>query len=338
VGKGKLQKFEEMKTFNNVIQPPFKDIFQGDFHLKNKWAEGYFSNDHPLILELGCGKGEYTLGLARIHPCKNFIGIDVKGARIWNGAKQALEEGLTNVAFIRSRIEFIDSFFGRDEVEEIWLTFPDPQQKKRRIKKRLTASCFLNKYRNFLRDNGRIHLKTDNSILYHYTMNMVKYNKLPLLFATQDLYDDHVEEFALGIQTYYEKQFVAENLPIHYMEFRLPSGKPIREPDDDFYKRVYLLVRQVPAGRVTTYGAIARFLGSPQSARMVGWAMNNSHTREEYVPAHRVVNRTGQLTGKHHFGGPRVMQELLESEGIRIVDDQIIDFSRLLWDPSQELI
>ena len=327
-----------METFKNVLQPPFEEIFRGDFYLKNNWAGEYFANDHPVVLELGCGKGEYTLGLARIHPHKNFIGVDVKGARIWTGAKQALEEGLANVAFIRTRIEFIGSLFGRDEVEEIWLTFPDPQQKKRRIKKRLTASCFLNKYRNFLQDGGRIHLKTDNAILYNYTINMVKYNDLPLLYATQDLYGDHEEKVAFGIQTFYEKQFVTENLPIHYLQFRLPSNKLIREPDEDFYTRVFRLVRLIPTGRVTTYGAIARFLGSPQSARMVGWAMNNSHTQEDYVPAHRVVNRTGQLTGKHHFGGPLVMQELLESEGIRIVDDQIVNFSRLLWDPSKELI
>jgi len=335
---GKLSKFEEMKTFNNVLQPPFEQIFQSDFHLKNHWAGQYFGNDHPVILELGCGKGEYTVGLARIYPRKNFIGVDLKGARIWKGAKKALEEGFPNVAFIRSRIEFINSFFGRDEVDEIWLTFPDPQLKRGRIKKRLTASGFLNSYRNFLKDGGRIHLKTDSAILYRYTMDLVEYNNLTLEYATKDVYGGHAENICHGIQTFYEKQFVAEDQPIHYLQFRLPSGKTIREPEEDFFTMVYKLVRQVPAGRVTTYGAVARYVGSPQSARMVGWAMNNSHTQEEYVPAHRVVNRTGQLTGKHHFGGPLVMQELLESEGIRIVDDQILNFPHLLWDPSKELI
>ena len=195
---------------------------------------------------------------------------------------------------------------------------------------------FLNNYANFLARDGIIHLKTDNSVLHHYTRELVSYNQLPLEYSTEDLHGS--QDVAFGIQTYYEKQFVEQGLPIHYLKFRLPGGKIIREADEDFFMQVYQLVRLIPAGRVTTYGAIAKHLGSPQSARMVGWAMNNSHAQPEYVPAHRVVNRVGQLSGKHHFGGPRVMQELLESEGIRVEDDQILDFSRLLWDPSKDLI
>ena len=338
MGKGKLGKFEEMKTFNNVFQIPFDQVFRSDFHLKNHWADRHFGNDHPIVLELGCGKGEYALGLAQILPGKNFIGVDIKGVRIWTGAKKALEEGIANVAFVRSMIYFVDSLFGCNEVDEIWLTFPDPQLKKRQNKKRLTASRYLNTYRKFLRDGGRIHLKTDNLILYGYTLDLIRFNNLPLEYATEDLYGGHEEKIAHGIQTFYEKKFLAEGLPIYYLRFRLPSGKIIREHEEDFFNRVYHLVRQVPAGRVTTYGAIARYLGSPQSARMVGWAMNNSHAQAKYVPAHRVVNRNGKLTGKHHFGGPRVMQELLESEGIRVEDDQILNFSHLLWDPNKELI
>lgn len=338
MGKGKLSRYKDLETFSNVVQPYFNEVFQQDFHLKNHWGERHFGNHHPLILELGCGKGEYTIGLARKYPDRNFIGVDIKGARIWKGAKQAHLDQIPNVAFIRTQIEFINSFFGKREVDEIWLTFPDPQLKKRRNKKRLTAPRFLNTYTSFLKDGGIIHLKTDSAVLYQYTRELITYNNLPLEYATKDLHGRGEADVAFGIQTFYEKLFVEQGLPIHYLKFRLPGGKIIREANEDFYTQVYQLVRLIPTGRVTTYGAIARHLGSPQSARMVGWAMNNSHVRKEYVPAHRVVNRSGQLTGKHHFGGPRVMQELLESEGIRIKDDQIIDFSRLLWDPGKDLI
>jgi tRNA (guanine-N7-)-methyltransferase len=338
VGKGKLSKFEEMKTFNNVFQPSFEEVFHKDHRLKNQWAKMYFGNENPIVLELGCGKGEYALGLARRFPERNFIGVDIKGARIWTGAKEAHEANIPNVAFLRTRIEFIDSFFGPAEVEEIWLTFPDPQLKKRRNKKRLTAPRFMNIYRGFLKDGGLIHLKTDNAVLYHYTKDLVHYNELQLEYATEDLHQTGKAEIAGGIMTFYEDQFVSRGMPIHYMRFRLPLNKVIRDRENDFFHKVYQVVRLIPAGRITTYGAIASYLGSPQSARMVGWAMNNSHSQEDYVPAHRVVNRKGQLTGKHHFGGPLVMQELLESEGIAIEDDQILDFSRLLWDPGKELI
>ena len=338
MGKGKLSKFEEMKSFDNVFQPSYEEIFQQDFHLKGHWAERHFGNDHPTVLELGCGKGEYTVGLAKKYPDVNFIGVDIKGARIWTGSKHAHREQISNVAFIRTRIEFLSSCFGKNEIEEIWLTFPDPQLKRRRNKKRLSSSRFLNIYNTFLRDGGIIHLKTDNPELYHYTRDLAEYNNLQLELTTEDLHGNHGDDIVFGIQTFYEKQFVSRGLPIHYLKFRLPTGRIVKEVEEDFFSRVYQLVRLIPTGRITTYGAIAKHLGSPQSARLVGWAMNNSHSQEDYVPAHRVVNRIGQLTGKHHFGGPRVMQELLESEGIRIEDDQILDFSRLLWDPGKELI
>lgn len=337
MGKGKLSKFEEMKTFRNVFQPVFEEVFQKDFPLKKRWARTHFGNGHPIVLELGCGKGEYTVGLARKYPDKNFIGVDIKGARIWTGAKEAHEKGIDNVAFIRTRIEFIGSFFGPSEIDEIWLTFPDPQLKKRRNKKRLTAPHFINTYGTFLKDGGLIHLKTDNAALYRYTRDLAIYNECPVLYETGDLYND-TGMLAHGIQTFYEKQYIEQGLPIHYLQFSIPAGSIVREPQEDFFGRVYQLVRMVPQGRVTTYGAIARHLGSPQAARMVGWAMNHSHARDEYVPAHRVVNRNGRLTGKHHFGGPNVMRELLESEGVRIIDDQVADFSLLLWDPGKELI
>ena len=163
-----------MKTFDNVFQPSFKQVFQKDFKLKGQWASRYFRNENPIILELGCGKGEYTIGLAERFPDINFIGIDIKGARIWTGAKKAYLEKIPNVAFIRTRIEFINSFFSPAEVDEIWLTFPDPQLKKRRNKKRLTSARFLNLYRGFLKDRGIIQLKTDNPILYEYTLELAK--------------------------------------------------------------------------------------------------------------------------------------------------------------------
>jgi tRNA (guanine-N7-)-methyltransferase len=345
VGKGKLSKFEEMKTFENVFQPSLEEIFNKDFHLKNSWKQEHFGNENSIVLELGCGKGEYSVGLAAKFPERNFIGVDIKGARIWTGAKQALSREIPNVAFIRTRIEFINSFFGPEEVDEIWLTFPDPQLKKRRNKKRLTAPRFLNSYRAFLRAGGIIHLKTDNAILYNYTLDLIRENNLPVEFATADLYGDKQDDIVHGIRTYYENQFIEEGSNIHYLRFRLPSDKIIIEPEIedspsemDFFSRVYQVVRLIPPGRVSTYGAIARYLGSPQSARMVGWAMNSSHAREDYVPAHRVLNRNGMLTGKHHFGGSRVMEELLESEGIEVVEDHVVDFSAVLWDPNTELI
>ena len=229
MGKGKLNKFEELKTFSNVFQPPINEVFEKDFNLKGKWGVDHFKNDHPIVLELGCGKGEYTVGLAGLFPGKNFIGIDIKGARIWKGAKHAYGENTPNVAFLRTRIEFIHSCFGKDEVEEVWITFPDPQLKQRRIKKRLTAAHFLNSYREFLKDRGLIHLKTDNDVLYQYTLELVNQNKLPLLHATEDLYGSGQEDVVYGIRTYYEEQFIKKGMNIHYLKFELPHNRTIEE-------------------------------------------------------------------------------------------------------------
>jgi tRNA (guanine-N7-)-methyltransferase len=193
-----------------------------------------FNNDHPVLLELGCGKGEYTVGLARQYPGKNFIGVDIKGARIWKGAKIANEGGLENVAFLRTRIEFIESFFGPAEIDEIWITFPDPQLKKRRNKKRLTGPLFLNHYRTFLKDRGVVHLKTDNDVLFRYTARLARHNGLEILAETGDLYHSAILDELLSIQTTYEKLFLSEGSNINYIAFRLPRQSVITDlPEAD---------------------------------------------------------------------------------------------------------
>ena len=189
MGKGKLAKFADMETYENVFQYPYSVIDNVPFEMRGHWREQYFHNDHPIVLELGCGKGEYTVELAKLYPDVNFIGVDIKGARMWTGATQALKEGLKNVAFLRTNIEIIERFFAEDEVQEIWLTFSDPQMKNPR--KRLTSTYFMERYRKFLVDGGIIHLKTDSNFLFTYTTYMVEHNALPLLFRTEDLYGDH---------------------------------------------------------------------------------------------------------------------------------------------------
>ena len=232
MGKGKLAKFAEMETFRNVFQYPYSVVDNIPFKMKGHWREQYFHNDNPIVLELGCGKGEYTVGLARMYPNINFIGVDIKGARIYTGAKQALEENLPNVAFLRTSIEIIDRFFGQDEVQEIWLTFSDPQMKN--VHKRLTSTFFMNRYRHFLINNGIIHLKTDSNFLFTYTTYMVEKNNLPVLLRTEDLYhtdglDDRTREI-LGIHTYYENQWIERGLSIKYMKFELPHAGELVEP------------------------------------------------------------------------------------------------------------
>ena len=192
MSKGKLKKFAEMETFKNVFQYPYGVISEVPFEMRGHWREQYFHNDNPIVLELGCGKGEYTVGLARVYPNINFIGVDIKGARIYTGAKQALEEGLDNVAFLRTSIEIIDRFFSEDEVQEIWLTFSDPQMKN--VHKRLTSTFFMNRYRRFLIDGGIVHLKTDSNFLFTYTTYMVNVNQLPVLFRTENLYGNELSE------------------------------------------------------------------------------------------------------------------------------------------------
>jgi len=244
MGKGKLAKFADMATYENVFQYPFSVVEHVPFDMKGHWHEQYFHNDHPIVLELGCGKGEYTVELAKLYPDMNFIGVDIKGARMWTGATQALKEGLKNVAFLRTSIEIIDRFFAEDEVQEIWLTFSDPQMKNPR--KRLTSTYFMERYRRFLVDGGIIHLKTDSNFLFTYTSYMVEKNHLPLLFRTEDLYgtgngetrttsqlsalNSQLEKI-LTIQTYYESMWIARGLNIRYMKFRLPSTGELTEPD-----------------------------------------------------------------------------------------------------------
>jgi tRNA (guanine-N7-)-methyltransferase len=231
--KSKLQRFAEMETFSNVIQPPFEEIFGKDFYLKGKWNEMVFRNENPIVLELGCGKGEYTTGMAARFPEKNFIGIDIKGARMWPGAKQSLQNNLNNVRFLRTRIEFIQSFFKTGEVSEIWITFPDPQLKERRAKKRLTGSIFLNGYRRFLKEDGVVHLKTDNLFLHQYTLKLIRENKLKLIEATDDLYNSQLSDEIRSIRTYYESRFLEQGMKITYLKFLLKGDKEIAEPAGD---------------------------------------------------------------------------------------------------------
>ena len=233
MGKGKLAKFADMETYENVFQYPFSVVSDVPFTMRGHWHEEYFKNDNPIVLELGCGKGEYTVGLAKHYPQMNFIGVDIKGARMWTGATQALAEGLTNVAFLRTNIEIIDRFFSNDEVQEIWLTFSDPQMKNPR--KRLTSTYFMERYRHFLTDGGLIHLKTDSNFLFTYTTYMVEKNHLPVVFRTEDLYHaegiDAETRNILNIQTYYEAMWIARGLNIRYMKFRLPQTGTLAEPD-----------------------------------------------------------------------------------------------------------
>ncbi len=229
--KRKLERFAETATFKNVLQPEFEDIFGRDHPIKGQWRNVYFKNDFPLVLELGCGKGEYTVGLAVNNHHKNFIGVDIKGARIWRGAKTAMEENLTNVMFLRTRVEFIGSFFETDEVDEIWLTFPDPQPKKKQ--KRLSSSRFLNLYKKFLKSEGFLHLKTDSQLLYNYTYNLIAYNNLFMDIATEDLYHSDLSGDVLQIKTFYEQGFLEKGMKIHYIKFKLSDCKIINEPPED---------------------------------------------------------------------------------------------------------
>ena len=247
MGKGKLAKFADMETYKNVFQYPYSVVEHVPFEMQGHWREQYFHNPNPIVLELGCGKGEYTVELAKLYPDINFIGVDIKGARMWTGATQALHEGLKNVAFLRTNIEIIERFFAEDEVQEIWLTFSDPQMKNPR--KRLTSTFFMARYRHFLIDGGIIHLKTDSNFLFTYTTYMVERNSLPLLFRTEDLYHlgnprqdlgdprsdlgspGEISPELLSIQTYYESMWIARGLNIKYMKWQLPREGALTEPD-----------------------------------------------------------------------------------------------------------
>lgn len=213
MGKDKLRRFAEIETFSNVLQLDAGKQYQGN------WASHFFKNNHPVVLELACGKGEYTVNLARMFPDKNFIGIDYKGNRIWRGAKSALEEGVNNVGFLRIQIENLLDYFAPGEVDEIWITFPDPQPQISREKKRLTSPRFLNKYKHILKNGGYVNLKTDNDGLHDYTAEKIGELELVLHAKTEDLYHSPYADDVLNIKTYYEKKYLKDNKNINYLKF-----------------------------------------------------------------------------------------------------------------------
>lgn len=213
VGKDKLRRFAEVSTFSNVLQLDEGKVFKG------QWANGFFKNSNPVVIELACGKGEYAVNMATLFPDKNFIGIDYKGNRIWRGAKTALEEGVSNVAFLRIQIEAILDFFAPGEVDEIWITFPDPQPQLSREKKRLTSPRFLEKYKQLLKPGGFVNLKTDNDGLHRYTAEKIEELGLKLRVKTEDLYHSEFADEVLSIKTYYEKKYLQDNKNINYLKF-----------------------------------------------------------------------------------------------------------------------
>ncbi len=237
MGKNKLAKFASMEEFPHVFQYPFASLQEKGFEMKGKWNELFFKNNNPIVLELGCGKGEYSVGLAKLFPHKNFIGVDIKGARMWTGAKQSLEEGLSNVAFLRTHIELITHFFAKGEVSEIWITFPDPQMNK--TNKRMTSTRFMKLYREILSENGIIHLKTDSNFMYTYTCEMIQANSLPVLFQSDDLYHSGLVDDILKIQTFYEQQWLARGLNIKYVKFECSERDNWIEPDVEIEKDPY---------------------------------------------------------------------------------------------------
>ena len=229
MGKNKLEKFADMRTYPHVFEYPYSFVDDVPFDMRGHWNRDFFQNDNPIVLELGCGRGEYTVGLARRYPDKNFIGVDIKGARMWTGATEALQENLKNVAFLRTNIEIIERFFAPGEVSEIWLTFSDPQMKK--ATKRLTSTYFMERYRKFLVDGGLVHVKTDSNFMFTYTRYMIERNRLPVDFQTDDLYHSGLVDDILGIRTYYEQQWLDRGLTIKYVKFHLPQAGELQEPD-----------------------------------------------------------------------------------------------------------
>ena len=219
--KNKLRRFNENETFANVIQPSREEVFNDFLKLKGNWRKDFFKNNNPLVLELGCGKGEYSVNLAKAFPEKNFLGVDIKGARFWRGAKTALEENLVNVGFLRTQIELIDEIFAENEVDEIWITFPDPQIKYKRTKHRLTNFEFLQKYKKILKPGGLVHLKTDSEFMHGYTLGLLHGLGEIIEFANHDVYGSHGSpEAVTNIQTYYEQQYLEQGKKITYIQFR----------------------------------------------------------------------------------------------------------------------
>lgn len=220
--KNKLKRFRENETFDNVLQPTREEAVSGSFPLKGKWNSDFFKNDNPIVLELGCGKGEYSVGLAERYPDKNFIGIDIKGARFWRGAKTAVEAGMRNVGFLRTQIELINHFFAEGEVSEIWITFPDPQIKYKRTKHRMTNSAFLQLYKKILKPDGLMHLKTDSEFMHGYTLGLLHGEGHNVLYANHNVYrNEGAPEVVTSIQTFYEKQYLELGKPITYIQFKI---------------------------------------------------------------------------------------------------------------------
>lgn len=220
--KNKLRRFKENETFANVFQPTRNELVEYTFALKGNWNEHVFKNNNPLVLELGCGKGEYSVALAKKYPNKNFIGIDIKGARFWRGAKTAVEEGIPNVAFLRTQIELIEYAFAKNEVDEIWITFPDPQIKYKRTKHRMTNAEFLNRYKTILKPEGVVNLKTDSEFMHGYTLGLLHGAGHEVLYANHNVYkQEGSPEEVTSIQTFYESQYLEQNKPITYIRFKI---------------------------------------------------------------------------------------------------------------------
>ena len=220
--KNKLKRFKENETFSNVFQPTREEVISNQLPLKGKWRTDFFKNNNPIVLELGCGKGEYSVGLAERNSNKNFIGIDIKGARFWRGAKTAVENGINNVAFLRTQIELIEHCFDTDEVDEIWITFPDPQIKYKRTKHRMTNAEFLNNYKKILKPNGLMHLKTDSEFMHGYTLGLLHGLGHEVLYANHNIYkNEGAPADVTSIQTFYESHYLEVNKPITYIQFRI---------------------------------------------------------------------------------------------------------------------
>jgi tRNA (guanine-N7-)-methyltransferase len=236
MGKSKLAKFAEMETFEHVIQVPYNTLTKNDFSLKGNWNKEFFQNDNPIVLELGCGKGEYTVGLACRIPQMNFIGIDIKGARMWKGAREIHLQGIKNAGLLRTNIELLPFCFAKNEVDEIWLTFPDPQMKKTR--KRITSTRFMELYCKFLRPGGIVHLKTDSNFLFQYTSAMVDKNNFEVISSIPDIYASSKADEILEIRTFYEQQWLSRGIKIKYLKF-IPQNISLKEPEIELEHDAY---------------------------------------------------------------------------------------------------
>ncbi len=236
MAKRKLEQFADMAKYKHVFHAPYEVVKDSDFEMKGKWNT-FFKNEKPLIVELGCGKGEYTVGMSQQNPKNNYIGVDIKGARMWRGATTVKELNIKNVAFLRTRIDFIEKLFAENEIAEIWITFPDPQREKRR--KRLTAPMFMERYQNVLKNNGIINLKTDSRLMYYYTLELAKANNFEILVNTDDLYASEYVDEKLSIKTYYEQMFLNEGKKINYLRFKIHNNKIVDTPlSEDIIKEM----------------------------------------------------------------------------------------------------